>query len=247
LRYFYEDKNMSRLTKRRRETAKQVDKMKIYSLQDAVAILKAAPPTKFDQSVEVAIQLGIDSRKSDQTVRGTVSLPNGTGKKLTVLVIAKGDKLKDAQTAGADFAGSDDLIEKIAGGWTGFDVVICTPDMMREVGKLGKVLGPRGLMPTPKTGTVTTDIQKAVQEVKAGKIEFKTERNGIVNAGIGKLSFSPEKIVENARALIQSLQRAKPSTAKGHYFQSFHLSSTMGPGIKIDPREIELALKGEAE
>jgi large subunit ribosomal protein L1 len=238
---------MSRLTKRRREMAKQVDKTKVYSLQEAIAILKASPPTKFDQSVEVAIQLGIDSRKSDQTVRGTVSLPNGTGKKLTVLVIAKGDKLKDAQAAGADFAGSDDLIEKIAGGWTGFDVVICTPDMMREVGKLGKVLGPRGLMPTPKAGTVTTDIGKAVQEVKAGKIEFKTERNGIVNAAIGKLSFSPEQIVENAQALIQSLQRAKPPAAKGHYFQSFHLSSTMGPGMKIDSREIELALKGEAQ
>jgi large subunit ribosomal protein L1 len=234
---------MSRLTKRRREIAQRVDKMKSYSMEEAIEILKGAPPTKFDQSVEVSFKLGIDSRKSDQNVRATVSLPNGTGKKLTVLVIAKGDKLKEAQNAGADFAGSDDLIEKINGGWTGFDVVIATPDMMREVGKLGKVLGPRGLMPTPKAGTVTADVAKAVQEVKAGKIEFKTDRYGIVNCAFGKLSFAAKSLIENFRALVVAVQRAKPASAKGHYFAGVHISSTMGPGIKIDVSELETALK----
>ena len=236
---------MSRLTKRRREIAQKVDKTKIYQLDEAIEILKAAPSTKFDQSVEVAFKLGIDSRKSDQNVRATVSLPKGTGKKLIVLVIAKGEKVKEAERAGADFAGSDEFIEKINGGWTQFDAVIATPDMMREVGKLGKVLGPRGLMPTPKAGTVTTDIAKAVAEIKAGKIEFKTDRYGIVNCAVGKLSFAKESLSENIRALIVAIQRAKPTTAKGQYFEGLHLSSTMGPGIKIDPREIELALKGQ--
>jgi large subunit ribosomal protein L1 len=235
---------MSRMTKRRREMAKKVDSTKVYSLSDAIDILKSAPPTKFDQSVEVAVKLGIDSRKSDQNVRGTVSLPNGTGKKLTVLVLAKGDKIKEALAAGADFAGSDDLIEKISGGWTGFDVVVATPDMMRDVGKLGKVLGPRGLMPTPKAGTVTTDIGKAVKEVKGGKIEFKTDRYGIVGSAVGKLSFAPQSLVENIRALLLAIFRAKPSTAKGIYFEALHLSSTMGPGMKIEQREIDEAMKG---
>jgi large subunit ribosomal protein L1 len=218
---------------------KLVDPMKLYVLKDAIAILKASPPTKFDQTVDVAFQLGIDTKKSDQNVRGTALLPNGTGKKLIVLVLAKGDKIKEAEKAGADFAGGDDLIEKISSGWTGFDAVIATPDMMREVGKLGKVLGPRGLMPTPKAGTVTTDVAKAVQEVKAGKIEFKSDRYGIVNCGVGKLSFATQSIEENIRSLIAALYRAKPSTAKGHYVTSFHLSSTMGPGMKIDLREVE--------
>lgn len=235
---------MSRLTKRRREMAQKVDKTKVYLLEEAIDILKAAPSTKFDQTVEVAFKLGIDSRKSDQNVRATVSLPKGTGKKLTVLVIAKGDKVKEAERAGADFAGSDDLIEKINGGWTGFDAVIATPDMMREVGKLGKVLGPRGLMPTPKAGTVTSDIAKAVAEIKAGKIEFKTDRYGIVNCPVGKLSFPKESLCENIRALIVAIQRAKPTSSKGQYFAGLHLSSTMGPGIKIDSREIDNALKG---
>jgi large subunit ribosomal protein L1 len=226
--------------------AKGVDLLKSYSLEAAVAILKAAPPTKFDQSVEVAFKLGIDSRKSDQNVRGTVSLPNGTGKKLRVLVVAKGDKVKEALTAGADFAGSDELVEKIAGGWTEYDVVITTPDMMREVGKLGKVLGPRGLMPTPKAGTVTTDVSKAVQEFKAGKIEFKTDRNGIVNCAVGKLSFAPKSLAENIYALTASLQRSKPTTAKGQFFQSLYLSSTMGPGVKIDMKELDEAILGGA-
>lgn len=235
---------MSRLTKRNREIAKKVDKEKLYSLEEAIAILKACPPVKFDQSVEIAFKLGVDSRKSDQNVRGTVSLPSGTGKKTRVLVLAKGDKLKEAQAAGADYAGSDDLIEKINSGWTDFDAVVATPDMMREVGKLGKVLGPRGLMPTPKAGTVTTDIAKAVQEIKGGKIEFKTDRYGIVNAAVGKISFPTENLVANFRALASNLQRSRPASVKGQFFESMYLSSTMGPGLKLDLREIDMAQKG---
>ncbi len=235
---------MSRLTKRNREMAKTVDKTKFYTLKDAIAILKACPPVKFDQTVEIAFKLGIDSRKSDQNVRGTVSLPSGTGKKTSVLVLAKGDKLKEALAAGADFAGSDDLIEKINAGWTGFDAVIATPDMMREVGKLGKVLGPRGLMPTPKAGTVTTDIAKAVQEIKGGKIEFKSDRYGIVNSPMGKLSFSAENLTANFQALASAIQKAKPATAKGHYIERLYLSSTMGPGIRLELRELDTAVKG---
>ena len=235
---------MSRLTKRAREIAAKVDKSKVYTLQDAIELLKACPPIKFDQSVEMAIKLGIDSRKSDQGVRGTVSLPSGTGKKTTVLVLAKGDKLKEAQTAGADFAGNDDLIEKINSGWLEFDVMIVTPDMMRDVGKLGKILGPRGLMPTPKAGTVTTDVARAVQEVKGGKIEFKSDRYGIVNCAVGKLSFATKDLLGNASALIVALQRVRPATVKGHYFENVYISSTMGPGIKIDLREIDNASSG---
>ena len=173
-----------------------------------------------------------------------MSLPSGTGKTIRVLVLAKGDKLKEAQAAGADFAGSDDLIEKINAGWTDFDAVVATPDMMREVGKLGKVLGPRGLMPTPKAGTVTTDIAKAVQEIKAGKIEFKTDRYGIVNVGIGKLSFAQDNLVANFRALASSVQRTRPNSVKGNFFEGLYLSSTMGPGLKVDLREIENSNKG---
>jgi len=235
---------MSRLTKRRREIAKCVDKTKVYTLKDAIELMKAGPKTKFDQSLEVSFKLGIDSKKSDQNVRGTVSLPNGTGKKLSVLVLAKGDKIKEALAAGADFAGSDDLIEKITSGWTGFDAVIATPDMMREVGKLGKVLGPRGLMPTPKAGTVTTNVADAVREIKAGKIEFKTDRYGMVNCAVGKISFSTEALIQNIHALCGAIQRAKPASAKGQFFEKLHLSCTMGPGAKIELREIETATKG---
>lgn len=235
---------MSRKTKRTREIASKVDKTKLYSLDEAIALLKECPPVKFDQSVEVSFKLGIDSRKSDQNVRGTVSLPSGTGKKTVVLVLAKGDKIQDALAAGADFAGSDDLIEKINSGWTGFDAVVATPDMMREVGKLGKVLGPRGLMPTPKAGTVTTDIAKAVQEIKAGKIEFKTDRYGIVSCPMGKVSFATDGLRANFRSLAAAVQRAKPATSKGVYFERLYLSSTMGPGLRLDLREIDLAVKG---
>jgi large subunit ribosomal protein L1 len=230
---------MSRLTKRNREIASKLDKTKVYGIKEAIETLKACPPVKFDQSVEVAFKLGIDSRKSDQNVRGTVSLPSGTGKKTRVLVLAKSDKLKEAQTAGADYVGSDDLIEKIQAGWTDFDVLITTPDLMREVGKLGKILGPRGLMPTPKAGTVTSDIVKAVQEVKSGKVEFKTDRYGVVNLAVGKLSFSTEALMINVQALAQALARTKPATMKGIYFQLFHMSSTMGPGVRVDLRELE--------
>lgn len=229
---------MARRSKRYREIASSVDFAKNYTLEEAVAILQKCPSVKFDQTVDVSIKLGVDPKKSDQQVRGTVSLPNGTGKSLSVLVFASGDKIKEALEAGADYAGSDELFEKVKGGWTGFDVVIATPDMMREVGKLGKVLGPRGLMPTPKAGTVTTNVAVAIQEIKKGKIEFKLDKHAVCNAGIGKLSFSKEAIMENARALLVALVRAKPASAKGQYIVSMALSSTMGPGLKIDRSEI---------
>src|ERR1700733_4741448 len=183
---------MARKSKRIRKIASQVDLTKSYGLDEAVAILQKCPPVKFDQTVDIAIKMGVDPKKSDQQVRGTVSLPNGTGKSRSVLVFAAGDKMREALEAGADYAGSDELFEKIKGGWTGFDVVIATPDMMREVGKLGKILGPRGLMPTPKAGTVTTDVATAVQEIKKGKIEFKLDKHGVFNNGVGKLSFSKD-------------------------------------------------------
>jgi len=218
--------------------AKFVQPGKVYSLDEAVEILKKCPSVKFDQTVDLSLKLGIDPKRSDQQVRGTVSLPNGTGKSLRVLVFATGDKIQEAEKAGAEFTGGLELIEKVKGGWTDFDAVITTPDMMREVGKLGKVLGPRGLMPTPKAGTVTTDIATAVREVKAGKIEFKLDRHGVSNSGIGKLSFAKEALIENVRSLLQAVMRAKPPAAKGQYFLSVVLSSTMGPGLKIDAREI---------
>lgn len=230
---------MKRQSKRFREIAKSVEPQKLHSIDEAVDILKKFPPVKFDQSVEIALILGVDPRKSDQNVRGTVSLPNGTGKTIRILVFARGEKAKEALAAGADYAGAEEYFEKVAGGWTDFDAVIATPDMMRDVGKLGKVLGPRGLMPTPKAGTVTTDIVKAIGEVKAGKIEFKTDRHGIVNSMVGKLSFSQEKIRQNIKTLLDAIVRAKPASAKGHYLRSLVLSSTMGPGLKIDLRTVE--------
>jgi large subunit ribosomal protein L1 len=221
-------------SKRNREMEKLVDKTKVYKIEEAIEILKKAPPVKFDQSVDLALKTGIDTQKSDQQVRGVVSLPNGTGKKLTVLVFAKGDKMKEALDAGAAYAGHDELFEKVKGGWTDFDAVIATPDMMREVGKLGKVLGPRGLMPTPKAGTVTNDIANAVREIQAGRIEFKTDKFGVVSNGIGKLSFSKEKLIENAKTYVSAIARTRPSTAKGIFLVSLAISSTMGPGLKID-------------
>lgn len=229
---------MRRNSKRIREIAKKVESGKLYTFTDAVDLLKTCPSVKFDQTVDLSIKMGIDPKKSDQQVRGTVSLPNGTGKACTVLVFATGDKVKEALKAGAEFAGSEELIEKVKGGWTEFDVVITTPDMMREVGKLGKVLGPRGLMPTPKAGTVTTDVATAVKEVKAGKIEFKLDKHGVCNTAVGKLSFDGNALVENIRAILLALVRAKPASAKGQYIQSLTVSSTMGPGLKIDLREI---------
>ncbi len=225
-------------SKRIRKIAKQVDPDKLYTLDEAVDILQKCPSVKFDQTLDIAIKMGVDPKKSDQQVRGTVSLPNGTGKSLSVLVFVAGEKMQEALDAGAKYAGSNELFEKIKSGWTDFDVVIATPDMMREVGKLGKVLGPRGLMPTPKAGTVTTDVATAITEIKKGKIEFKLDRHGVCNNGVGKLSFTKEAILENIRALLIAIGRAKPASAKGQYFVSLAISSTMGPGLRIDPREI---------
>jgi large subunit ribosomal protein L1 len=229
---------MARRSKRFREIASKVDVTKNYMLDEAIAILQKCPSVKFDQTVDIAIKMGIDPKKSDQQVRGTVSLPNGTGKSQSILVFAAGEKIQEALDAGAEYAGSDDLFEKVKGGWTEFDVVIATPDMMREVGKLGKVLGPRGLMPTPKAGTVTTDVAAAVREIKKGKIEFKLDKHGVCNSGVGKFSFSKEAIVENIRSLLMAIVRAKPASAKGQYIISIAVSSTMGPGLKIDRSEI---------
>jgi large subunit ribosomal protein L1 len=229
---------MTRQSKRFREIAKLFDREKVYSLEEAIEILKKCPPVKFDQSVELSLKTGVDIRKSEQQVRGTVSLPNGTGKKVVIVVFAKGDKIKEALEAGADFAGNEELLAKVSGGWTDFDVVISTPDMMREVGKLGKVLGPRGLMPTPKAGTVTNDVAKATVEMKAGKIEFKSDKSGVVNNLVGKLSFQNTKLVENVQTFLAAVSRAKPSSAKGQFIQSVVLSSTMGPGLKVDARQL---------
>ncbi len=226
------------MSKRNREIASKVDKQKPYSLTDAIATLKALPPVKFDQTVELALKLGVDPKKSEQSVRGTVSLPNGTGKTLRVIVFAQGPKVQEALAAGADFAGGEEYLKKVSEGWTDFDAVIATPDMMREVGKLGKVLGPRGLMPTPKAGTVTADVAGALREIKAGKVEFKMDRHGVIALGFGKLSFDTEKLVENARSLLSAVLKVKPASAKGQFLQSLYVSSTMGPGLPIQPNEL---------
>lgn len=210
-----------------------VDRTKIYDPEEGFALLKEAHYVKFDETVEVAIRLGVDPRHADQKVRGTLVLPYGTGQSRKVLVFAKGDKAKEAEDAGADFVGAEDLAEKITGGWTDFDIAIASPDMMGVVGKLGRVLGPRGLMPNPKVGTVTNDITKAVEESKAGKIEYNVEKAGIVHVPIGKISFEVEKLVANYRALIDALLKAKPAAAKGQYIKSSSITSTMGPGIKV--------------
>lgn len=221
-------------SKRFREIDKLVVVEKSYTIDEAIEILKKCPPVKFDQSVEISLYTGVDAQKSDQQVRGTVSLPNGTGKRMVIVVFARGEKIKEAIEAGADYAGNEDLFEKIKSGWTDFNAVVATPDMMRDVGKLGKVLGPRGLMPTPKAGTVTTDIKKAIEEVKAGKIEFKSDKHAVINSLVGKLSFETSKLKENILAILAAILRSKPATAKGVFFKSLALSSTMGPGLKID-------------
>ncbi len=226
------------MSKRMEKIKDAVDTQKRYSIEEAVEILKKCPPVKFDQSIDVAIKMGIDPKKSELQVRGTVTLPHGTGKKSRVLVFAKGDKVQEAITAGADYAGNEELLQKVEGGWTDFDVVISTPDMMRDVGKLGKVLGPRGLMPTPKAGTVAADVANAVKEIKKGKVEFKFDKHGVINNLVGKLSFGTNAIAENLRALLNAILKAKPSAAKGQYIESIALTSTMGPGVKIDLREV---------
>lgn len=225
---------MTKRSKRMREIEKLFEPTKVYRLEEAISVLKKCPPVKFDQSVNVALKIGIDAKKSDQQVRGTVSLPNGTGQKVTLVVIAKGEKAKEAQDAGADFVGADELLEKIKGGWTDFSALVATPDMMRELGKLGKVLGPRGLMPTPKAGTVTTDVAKAVRELKAGKIEFKVDKTGNINNAVGKASFGETSLVENIKAFLMAVSRSKPASSKGVFLRSLYLSTTMGPGLKID-------------
>ena len=225
---------MTHQSKRFREIAKVVNSEKSYTISEAIDLLKKCPPVKFDQSVEVSLKTGVDSSKSDQQVRGTVSLPNGTGKKIVLVVFARGEKIKEALDAGADFAGNEELLEKVKNGWMDFNAVIATPDMMREVGKLGKILGPRGLMPTPKAGSVTTDVAKAVAEVKAGKIEYKSDKSGVINNMVGKLSFQKDSLLQNISIFLNAVGKSRPATAKGQFIKSICLSSTMGPGLKID-------------
>ncbi|MFX4263032.1 50S ribosomal protein L1 [Pelotomaculum propionicicum] len=221
------------------DAAKQISRNVLYEPVEAFELIKKVAPAKFDETIEVAVRLGVDPRHADQQVRGAVVLPYGTGKTRTVLVFAKGDKVKEAEEAGADFVGAEDMVEKIQKeGWLAFDVAIATPDMMGTVGKLGRILGPRGLMPNPKTGTVTFDVGKAVKEVKAGKIEYRVDKAGNIHAPIGRVSFDNEKLLENLRTLIDALVRAKPAAAKGQYMKGISLSSTMGPGIKVNTQKV---------
>ena len=216
-----------------------------YSIQDAIPLVQSLKYSKFDETVELVMRLGVDPKHADQMVRGTVVLPHGLGRSKKVVVIANGEKQKEATGAGADEVGGEDVVAKIQGGWMDFEAVVATPDMMREVGKLGRVLGPRGLMPNPKTGTVTVDVAKAVQEIKAGKVEYRVDKAGVVHAPIGKVSFETQKLIDNAQALATSVMKAKPVAAKGKYVKGIHLSSTMGPGIRVDSSSVELAAKAE--
>jgi len=229
---------MKRVSKKRKEILAKYDLSKAFTLSEACDLVKGISTTKFDASVDICVRLGVDPRKANQMVSGTVALPHGTGKDVKVLVLCTPDKEKEAQDAGADYVGLDDYIAKIKGGWTDVDVIITMPSVMGKVGALGRILGPRGLMPNPKTGTVTMDIGKAVEEVKAGKIDFKVDKYGIVHAGIGKVSFEGAKIRENANEIIQTLIKLKPSAAKGTYIKSIYLSSTMSPGIQIDAKSV---------
>ncbi|MEO5601868.1 MAG: 50S ribosomal protein L1 [Cyclobacteriaceae bacterium] len=229
---------MARISKNRKAVLAKYSPEKIYSLEEAAKVVKEITFTKFDSSVDLDIRLGVDPKKSDQMVRGVVSLPHGIGKVVRVLVLSTPDKHQEAKDAGADHVGLDDYIQKIEGGWTDIDVIICTPTVMAKVGKLGKILGPRGLMPNPKSGTVTLDVGKAVKEVKAGKIDFKIDKQGIIHVGIGKASFSVDAIRDNAAEMIQTLAKLKPASAKGDYFRSITLSTTMSPGISVDTNTI---------
>jgi large subunit ribosomal protein L1 len=237
---------MGKHGKRYLEGAKLVNADTLYSPADAIRILKQMPKAKFDENLDVAIRLGIDPKQADQQVRGTVALPAGTGRSVRVLVFAKGEKAREAETAGADFVGAEEFVEKIQGGWTDFDVAIATPDLMSLVGRLGRVLGPRGLMPNPKAGTVTFDIARAVKEIKAGKIEYRVEKAGVLHTGIGKASFTEEQLLANLMALLEAVMRAKPASAKGQYLRSIALSTTMGPAVRVDPAKVEATLKAEA-
>ena len=225
---------MAKKSKKMQEALKKVDATKPYSVEEAVALAKDTNIAKFDATVEVAYKLNVDPKKADQQIRGAVVLPNGTGKTQTVLVFAKGEKAKEAEAAGADFVGDDDMVAKIQGGWFDFDVVVATPDMMATVGKLGRVLGPKGLMPNPKTGTVTMDVTKAVEEVKAGKVTYRVDKAGNIHVPIGKVSFDNEKLVENFNTINDVLLKAKPSTAKGQYIKNISVTTTFGPGIHVD-------------
>lgn len=230
-------------SKRYSSARELIDRKKRYALPDAIKILKDAKKTKFDESVEVAVRLGVDPKHADQMVRSTVALPHGTGKKIRVLVFAQGDKATEAQEAGADFVGAEDLAEKIQGGWTDFDIAVATPDMMKVCGKLGKVLGPRGLMPNPKTGTVTMDLAKTIKEVKAGRTEFRVDRQSNVAISVGKLSFEEQQIADNVSAFIEAIMRARPAAAKGSYLLGASICSTMSPGVKLDHAELLASVK----
>ena len=229
---------MAKLSKKRKQVEGKVDKNKSYTLKDASALVKEVNIAKFDASVDLHIRLGVDPKKADQQVRGTVSLPHGTGKTKKVLVLCPADKEADAKAAGADFVGLDEFVQKIEGGWTDVDVIIATPSVMPKIGKLGKILGPRNLMPNPKTGTVTNDVAAAVNEVKGGKIAFKVDKAGIVHASIGRVSFTPEKIAANGQELINTIIKLKPSTAKGIYLKGVSLASSMSPGITVDTKSV---------
>jgi large subunit ribosomal protein L1 len=234
---------MGKRGKKLTQAREKIDRNRKYELEEAIRFVTETSHARFDETLDIAIRLGVNPRKADQMVRGTVVLPHGTGKTSRVVVLAKGEKAKEAEDAGADFVGAEDLIEKIQGGWLEFDNAVATPDMMGQVGKLGKILGPRGLMPNPKVGTVTFDVARAVTEIKGGKVEFRVEKAGIVHAPLGRMSFGVDKLIENARALLDVVMRAKPPTSKGVYLKGIALSSTMGPGIKVDPLQVRNLLK----
>jgi large subunit ribosomal protein L1 len=230
---------MTKLTKNQKFALEKLEKDKLYTLKEASALVKEITKTKFDASIDLDVRLGIDPRKSNQMVRGVVSLPHGTGKETRVLVLCTPDKEAEAREAGADFVGLDDFVEKIKGGWTDMDVIITMPSVMGKVGQLGRILGPRGLMPNPKSGTVTMEIGKAVKEVKQGKIDFKVDKSGIIHASIGKVSFEPNMIIDNAKEFISMVNKLKPAAAKGTYIRSVFISSTMSPGVKVDPKGLD--------
>ena len=227
---------MKQLTKRERLIRERVDLVKLHELPEAIGLLKAVKATKFDETVEVVLCLGVDPRKADHMVRGTCALPHGLGKEIRVLVFAKGEKVKEAEDAGADFVGGEEFSQQIQGGWLGFDRCMATPDMMAVVGKIGKILGPRGLMPNPKVGTVTFDVGAVVQSIKSGQVEFRVDKAGNLHAPVGKISFAPKKLEENVSALVDAVKRLKPSTSKGIYLRGYTISSSMGPGLKVDPQ-----------